>query len=175
MAKWVAFLRGINVGGHRKVPMADLRRLLIGITSDPDVRTYVASGNAAFVAEGQAEDLAQKIAQRIKETFGFDVSVLVLEDTAFRAVLEGCPFAHDAGKLVHAYLCYSDPLLDDAGIATLKLPTEQVVVVGRTVWLHAPDGFGRSKLAAKMEKLIGVEATARNLNTVQKMVEMLDA
>lgn len=58
MSKWAAFLRGINVGGHRKVPMADLRRLLVGITSDPNVRTYIASGNAVFEAEGQAEEIA---------------------------------------------------------------------------------------------------------------------
>lgn len=175
MAKWVAFLRGINVGGHRKVPMVDLRRLLVGITSDPNPHTYIASGNAVFEAKGQAGELAQMIAQGISETFGFDVPVLVLEDATLEAVLEGCPFPRDAGKLVHAYLCYDDPSLDDAGIAAVKSPSEQVARVGRTVWLYAPDGFGRSKLAAKMEKLIGVEATARNLNTVRKMAEMLEA
>jgi uncharacterized protein (DUF1697 family) len=173
MMKFVAFLRGINVGGHRKIPMADLRRLCTAKTSDPSVRTYIASGNVAFEADGHADVFAAAIAEGIKETFGFDVPVLVLDEPTLRAVLDGCPFPLDAGKLVHAYLCYDDPQLDHGEVAALRVATEEVTVVGRTVWLYAPDGIGRSKLAAKVEKLIGVEATARNLNTVMKMVEML--
>jgi uncharacterized protein (DUF1697 family) len=64
-------------------------------------------------------------------------------------------------------------VIDEAGIIALRVASESIAVKGRTVWLHAPDGVGRSKLGAKMEQMIGVEATARNLNTVRKMVEML--
>ena len=174
MAKWVAFLRGINVGGNRKIPMSDLRRICVGKMSDPNVRSYIASGNLLFEADGSAEELGRAIADGIADAFGFDVPVLVLEEATMRAVLDGCPFPRDAGKLVHGYLCYDDPALDQAGVDALRAPTEQVAVVGRTVWLYAPDGIGRSKLAAKMEWLLGAEATARNLNTILKMVEMLD-
>lgn len=170
MTKFVAFLRGINVGGHRKVPMAELRTICPGT----DVQSYIASGNLTFEAEGDSHEHATSLAARIKETFGFDVPVLVLDENQMRAVLATCPFPQDAGKLVHAYLCYGPPALDQAGVATLKAPTEQITVIDRTVWLYAPDGFGRSKLAAKFERLIGVEATARNLNTMIKMVDMLD-
>jgi uncharacterized protein (DUF1697 family) len=173
MAMFVAFLRGINVGGHRKVPMADLRRLLIDITADPNVQTYIASGNAVFKAEGQADALASEIAAGIKTKFGFDVPMLVLDEGAMRTVLAECPCPDEKGNLAHAYLCYDNPKIDHASVEALRVASENVTVVGRTVWLHAPDGVGRSKLAAKMEKLIGVEATARNLNTVKKMVEML--
>ena len=173
MAKWVAFLRGINVGGHRKVPMADLRRLLAHISGDPDAQTYIASGNAVFAAVGREEMFAAEIAAGIKAKFGFDVPVLVMGEDAMRAVLAGCPCPDEKGNLAHAYLCYDDPKIDHASVEDLRVTSESVTVVGRTVWLHAPDGVGRSKLAAKMEKLIGVEATARNLNTVRKMVEML--
>lgn len=174
MAMFVAFLRGINVGGHRKVPMADLRRLLANISGDPDAQTYIASGNAVFAAEGRADTLAAEIAAGIKTKFGFDVPVLVLDEDTMRAVLDACPCPDEKGNLAHAYLCYDDPKIDHANVEALRATSENVTVVGRTVWLHAPDGVGRSKLAAKMEKLIGVEATARNLNTVRKMVEMLE-
>ncbi len=174
MPKFVAFLRGINVGGHRKVPMSDLRRLCVGITSDPGVRSYIASGNLVFAADGRADQLAAAIADGIKSTFGFDVPVLVLEEATMRAALNSCPFPCDTGKLVHGYFCFATPTLDMAGVDEFKTPTEAVAVAGQTVWLYAPDGIGRSKLAAKMERLIGVAATARNLNTVIQMVAMLD-
>ncbi len=174
MTKFVAFLRGINVGGNRKVPMADLRQICAAKTAGTGVRSYIASGNLVFEAEGAPEEHAVAIKDGIEEAFGFDVPVLVLDEAAMKAVLDGCPFPRDAGKLVHAYLCYDDPELDLDGVDALRAPTEQVAVLGRTVWLHAPDGIGRSKLAAKVERLIGVDATARNLNTVIKMVSMLD-
>jgi len=174
MAMFVAFLRGINVGGHRKVPMAELRKLLAGISGDPNAQTYIASGNAVFAAEGRADTLAAEIAAGIKAKFDFDVPVLVLDESAMRAVLAECPCPDEKGNLAHAYLCYDDPVIDQAGVEALRVASETIIVVGRTVWLHAPDGVGRSKLAAKMEKLIGAETTARNLNTVRKMVDMLD-
>ncbi len=174
MTQWVAFLRGINVGGNRKIPMEDLRRLCVGKTSGMGVRSYIASGNLLFAADGTAESLSAAIAEGIADEFGFDVPVLVLDETAMRGVLEGCPFPRDAGNKVHGYLCYGDPVLDQAGVDALKVASEEVAVVGQTVWLYAPEGIGRSKLAAKMERLLGVEATARNLNTIRKMVDMLE-
>lgn len=175
MSNWVVFLRGINVGGHRKMPMADLRRLLVDTTSDPKARTYIASGNAVFEAEGTADVLAAALRTAIADAFGFDVPTLVLSEEEMRAILASCPCPGAKGNLAHAYLCYGPPLLDQSGIDALRAASETVAVVDNTVWLHAPDGIGRSKLAAKMEKLIGVEATARNLNTMRKIVEMLDA
>lgn len=169
MPKYVAFLRGVNVGGNCKIPMADLRLLCFGITSDPNLRSYIGSGNLVFEA---TEPLADQIAVGIKDRFGFDVPVLVLAEAKMRQVLADCPFAGAAGNTVHGYLCLETPTVDLLKIDSLKTPTEQVSVIGRTIWLFAPDGVGRSKLAAKMEACIG-PATARNLNTLTKMVEML--
>lgn len=174
MTKYACFLRGINVGGHRKIPMADLRRLIVGKTSDICVRTYIASGNAVFAAEGSKKALAMMLRNAIQESFGFDVPVLLLHAKEMRDVLAACPWPQSQGHLAHGYLCFDAPKLDLAAVEVLRIPTETVTVIGRTVWLHAPDGVGQSKLAAKMEKLIGVGATARNLNTLRKMVDMLD-
>ena len=172
LTTYVAFLRGINVGGHRKIPMTELRKLIFAMSSDENVQTYIASGNAIFRATGDAVTMAELLRSAIQESFGFDVPVLVLTDVAMENVLKSCPFPDAIGNQAHAYLCFGAPTLNDAAIAALQAPSETVTVVGQTVWLHAPEGVGRSKLAAKLEFLIGVEATARNLNTLRKMAEM---
>ena len=176
MTKFVAFLRGINVGGHRKLPMADLRRICSGVTGDPDVKSYIASGNLLFNADGRAEDIAVALAAGIRDDFGFDVRVLVLDEQTLRAALASCPFPIDSGKAVHGFFCFDDPVLDTAMIGLLKSQNEDVRTAGRVVWLFAPDGIGRSRLAGKMDKVIGgTDMTGRNLNTIAKMVDMLDA
>ncbi len=125
-----------------------------------------------FEAEGSAGGLADILQAGIAEVFGFDVPILVLEEMALRAVLDGCPFPRDAGKAVHAFLCYETPQVDMDKVEALRAPTERLEIVGKTVWLYAPDGIGRSKLAERLD--VGVEVTARNLNTITKMVAMLD-
>ena len=172
--KWVAFLRGINVGGHRKLPMIDLRRICAETIAAENVRSYIASGNLIFDAHGTSEHIAESITNGIREAFDFDVPILVLPEEKMRSIHANCPFPRDAGKLVHAFMCYGHPQLDDVRIAALKAETEQVVCLEQTVWLHAPEGVGRSKLAAKLESFLCTQATARNLNTINKMVEMLD-
>jgi uncharacterized protein (DUF1697 family) len=174
VTRWAMFLRGINVGGHRKIPMAALRALVADVTGDPGVKSYIASGNVVFAADRPETDLRTTLRSRIADAFGFDVPVLLQNAAQMRAVLAACPCPEEKGNLAFAYLCFDDPVIDAAGINALRVASENVTVNGRTVWLHAPDGVGRSKLGAKMEQLIGVKATARNLNTVRKMVEMLD-
>ncbi len=173
MTKWVCFLHGINVGGHRKIPMADLRQLIADIALDLKVRTYIASGNAVFSADSDKNTLQKGLREGIRGRFGFDVPVLLLSADDIRDVLASCPCPDEKGNLAHAFLCFDEPQMDHVGVTTLRIRSESVTIAGRTVWLHAPEGIGRSKLAAKMEQLIGVEVTARNLNTVRKMVEMV--
>jgi uncharacterized protein (DUF1697 family) len=173
MTEFAAFLRGINVGGHHKIPMAVLRQLTGEVTGDTAARTYIASGNVVFSATGQATEIADELQAEIAARFGFDVRVLVQEAGVLRAVLESCPFQAGAGNQVYAYLCFHAPGPDQAGIAALRTASEAVLVRGQTVWLHAPDGVGQSKLAARLEALIGAPATARNLNTIRKVVDML--
>ena len=173
MQKWVAFLRGINVGGHRKVPMAMLRQAVGDDLGASDVRSYIASGNLVFEAEGTSDSVSSALTALIKRHFGFDVPVIVFAEDEMRTILRTCPFPLDAGKAVHGFLCFGPPRIDDNQVATLKTPSEDLQVVGNTVWIHAPDGIGRSKLVEKLT--FGVETTARNLNTLTKMVAMLDA
>ena len=175
MTNYACFLRGINVGGHRKIPMADLRALVAEVTGCRDVQSYIASGKVVFSTDQDQATLKSDLRAAIQDQFGFDVPLMLLSQVALTSVMAGCPCPDAQGNLVHGFLCNAEPRLDLAGIKALKTRTETVTCVGQTVWLHAPDGVGRSKLAAKFEKLVGVEATARNLNTLRKVETMLAA
>ena len=166
---WIALLRGINVGGGNKLPMADLRGICDGL-GWTNVRTYIASGNVVFDANGAAEALASSLHQKLP----FDVPVLVLSAHELANRLSHCPFPPNAGKTVHGFFCLDAPEVDEDVIAQYAT-TEKVVVQGHTVWMFAPDGFGRSKLGEMFHRVVtGTVYTARNLNTIKKLAEMLD-
>lgn len=167
--KHVALLRGINVGGGNKLPMADLRAICEGL-GWANVRTYIASGNVVFEAEGGNEALAEALHKALP----LDVPVLVLGGDEMKNRLAHCPFPDEAGNKVHGFFCLDAPEVDEDAIAQYA-KTEKVVVQGHTVWMFAPDGFGRSKLGEMFHRVVtGTVYTARNLNTIKKLAEMLD-
>ncbi|WP_371526614.1 DUF1697 domain-containing protein [Streptomyces sp. NBC_01283] len=175
---YAALLRGINVGGSRKLPMAELRPLLDGLGLG-DVRTHLQSGNAVFTSEATDEDaLAARVSEAIEGHFGFDVQVLVRDGAYLKAVADACPFpaASLEGKQLHITY-YSEPV-DASRLDTIDraafLP-EEFRLGDRALYLYAPDGLGRSKLGevlARPALLKGVTATTRNWNTVAKLVEL---
>ncbi|MGW3309930.1 DUF1697 domain-containing protein [Streptomyces sp. NPDC001073] len=175
---YAALLRGINVGGNKKLPMADLRTLLEGLGLD-GVRTYLQSGQAVFTSgHGDEESLAADIARAIEERFGFTVGVVVRDHAYLAAIVADCPFpaAELEGKQLHVTY-YSVPLADDrfAGLDQAAFLPEEFRLGDRALYLYAPDGLGRSKLAAELSRPRlgkGVVATSRNWNTVVKLVEM---
>ena len=175
MQTWIGLLRGINVGGHNILPMAALRSDLESLKLE-NVRTYIQSGNVVFdSAETSASSLANKIGQLIEERHGFRPHLLLLSHEDLLAAVESNPFpeAADDPKTLHfAFLAQPavDPnmkALDDA-----KSSSENYKLTDRVFYLHAPDGIGRSKLAAKAEKYLGVVATGRNFRTVEKLLSM---
>ena len=169
MQNWVALLRGINVGGNNKLPMADLRAICESLGWQ-DVQSYIASGNVVFRSDHGAEALAAELHKALP----FDVPVLVLSGDDLKHRLSHCPFARNGGKLVHGFFCMDRPTLDEDVIAHYAT-TEKVVQLDHTVWLNTPDGFSNSKLAEVFHRAVtGTTFTARNINTVAKLVEMLD-
>ncbi|MFF0188758.1 DUF1697 domain-containing protein [Streptomyces sp. NPDC005244] len=175
---YAALLRGINVGGAKKVPMAELRTLLEGL-GHGDVRTYLQSGNAAFSsAHGDEESLAAELSTAIEERFGFGVGVLVRDHRYLKAVREACPFpaAELEAKQVHVTY-FSDPVDAErfASVEPAAFLPEEFRLGDRALYLYAPDGLGRSRLAdalAGPRLLKGVLATTRNWNTVVKLEEL---
>ncbi|MDK9496348.1 DUF1697 domain-containing protein [Streptomyces katrae] len=176
--KYAALLRGINVGGNKKVPMAELRSVLEGL-GHRDVRTYLQSGNAVFSsAETDTTALARGLEAAIEAHFGFRVPCLVVDGDHLAAVVAACPFpaAELEGRQLHATFLSEQPgperfaALD----GTAYLP-EEYRLGDRVLYLYAPDGLGRSKLAEALARpavVKGLDVTTRNWNTVVKLVEL---
>jgi uncharacterized protein (DUF1697 family) len=177
---YAALLRGINVGGAKKVPMATLRTLLEGLGYG-GVRTYLQSGQAVFSCDhGDEESLAGEITRAIEKHFGFGVDVIVRDHAYLKAVAEACPFpaADLEAKQLHVTY-FSAPVEPDrfAGIDRAAHLPEEFRLGDRALYLYAPDGLGRSKLAEQLSRPRvnkGLIATTRNWNTVVKLVEMTE-
>ncbi len=140
------------------------------------VKTYIQSGNAIFAAADQdVPSLSQKISLEIKKRRGFEPHVLLLNLKEFGRVIQRNPFSDETGdpRLLHAGFLAAVPNHPDLpALARLKSATERFKLIDRVFYLHAPDGVGRSKLAARVEKLLGVALTDRNWKTVMKIFEM---
>ncbi|MWD29272.1 DUF1697 domain-containing protein [Aquicoccus sp. SCR17] len=173
MARFVALLRGINVGGANRLPMGELRAIC-GRLGWRGVQSYVASGNLVFEAEGEAGALAETLSDALAAEKGLEVQVAILPGAEIRAALEACPFAPEDDRQVHVCFLLSDPKLDETLLDRLRVAEEVLQLEGRRAFLHTPSGFGRSKLAARLERVVGAPLTARNLRTLRKLVEMLD-
>lgn len=178
MTTWIALFRGINVGGHNRLPMAELRGELeaLGLR---DVRTYIQSGNVVFEAPAarQATALGKTIDQRVEQRFGFRPQLFLLSAAQLRAAIEANPFPQAVGepKSLHVnFLAEPARDADLAGLEALKAASEAFVLTDSVFYLHAPDGIGRSKLAAKAESLLGVVATGRNYRTVETLWSMVN-
>ncbi|MEU6015625.1 DUF1697 domain-containing protein [Streptomyces sp. NPDC047515] len=178
MTMYAALLRGINVSGHKKVPMAELRTLLTEL-GHGDVRTHLQSGNAVFSSASDDENaLAAELEQAIEKRFGFPVPCLVRDGGYLAAVAAACPFpaAELEGRQLHITY-YGQPVDAErfAGIDAAAFLPEEFRLGDRALYLYTPDGLGRSKLAGALFRPAlnkGRIATSRNWNTVVKLVEM---
>jgi uncharacterized protein (DUF1697 family) len=169
---WVCLLRGVNVGG-KKVAMKALRELIEEL-GHQDVVTYIQSGNVVFRApSGGARKLAGDIQKAIKAEMGLDVTVLLRSPDELGEVIAGNPFPGVEDKLHVTFLDAEPEASKVAAMDAEAYSPDRFEVVGRTVYLHCPDGYGRSKLVNSFwEKKLGVAATTRNWRTVNKLLEM---
>jgi uncharacterized protein (DUF1697 family) len=172
MPRYAALLRGINVGGHAKVSMADLRAALTDLGYE-NVQTYIQSGNVAFDTKRTASaTLAKSIERVISSTSGVECTVVVRTAGELAKVAARHPFPKAAGpKSVYVMFCDRPPK------GKLELPpgvTEQFVVASADIYGYYPDGYGTTKLGSTyLERKLGVRATGRNWNTVQKLAELV--
>lgn len=164
MALSVAFIRGINVGGNKPLPMAVLKSACesAGLS---DVRTLLQSGNVIF------NTTHRNPAALIEKALDMDVTVIVRTIDELRKIIDKNPFEHEAkndpGRLVVMFL-------EREPSATLESPGREVIEPsGRELFIYYPDGQGRTKLTnAFIEKKLGMRGTARNWNTVTKLLAM---
>ena len=168
----VALLRGINVGGSGKLPMADLKAALIAAGAEVP-ETYIQSGNAIFGGKPRHDDILDQIEARA----GFRPALLLIESADFLGIAGSNPFpeAVDDPKSLHVFFLAQPSETDPARLDAAKGTEESIVLTQAALYLHSPKYLSGSKIAVKAEKILGVPATARNWNTVTKLVDMLEA
>jgi uncharacterized protein (DUF1697 family) len=177
MPVYIAMLRGINVGGHKRVPMERLRALCEELGFE-QVRTFIQSGNLVFkAAKSSPADLSAKIEKKIMAEFGFAVSVMTRTPEELAQAMRNSPFAEESKvepAKVHVVFLSGVPKAEAAKkLEALATPAEQIRHRGREVHLYYRDGMGRAKITGSvLERVLSVAATARNWNTVNKLHEM---
>jgi len=174
MRTYIALLRGINVGGSGKLPMADLRALLSELGAK-DVQTYIQSGNAVFRHGSSARTLTPKIRAAIAAAHGFEPATLLITAEELRSFADANPFPEAVAdpKTLHLFLLANAPTSPDLQrLAQLAAADERFELRDRAFYLHAPSGMARSKLAAQAEKHLGSPTTARNWRTIAKLLDM---
>lgn len=162
MATWVALLRAVNLGSRNKVPMARLRAAL-ETAGYEDVRTVIASGNVVF--SGGAKPTARALESLLADEFGVRTTVILRSASQIRKLRDAQPFADGAYV---AFLAAKPPSVK--AIEGL----DAFAVVGGDIVLHFPRGYAAAQLTgAVLEKRLGVEATVRNWNTVEKLADLV--
>jgi uncharacterized protein (DUF1697 family) len=177
MASYIAMLRGINVGGHAKVSMADLRATFLDMGYG-DVRTYIQSGNVLFGSSGSAAKLQSVIEQGLEDRFGLGIKVVLRTRAQLEEAIEHNPLAggnRDGAKLHVTFLSSMPASSRVSSLDTQGFLPDEFRVRGREVYVHCPEGYGRTKLNnAFFERGLGVTATTRTLRTVTTLAAMAD-
>lgn len=174
MSVWVALLRGVNVGGAGKLPMAEFRAMLSGMGFQR-VETYIQSGNAVFESDLAAPVLEALIRDEIATRFGFAPECFVLGAAEIAEALMDHPFQGAEGNRVHVCFLKETPAPDEAALQALAQPGDGWHIGPRRFTLHTPGGYGTSKLAEKLPKLLPAPMTARNLRSVAALHAMVAA
>ena len=173
---FIALLRGINVGGHNKVPMLELRTLC-GDLGWEDVESYIQSGNLVFRAAGRATDLEGVLERAIERRFDLSVPVLVRPAADWPGYVGDNPFpraSKEEPNLVMLALSKKPPRKDAVDrLRERAADGERIQQVGDALWIHYAGGSGRSKLSPSvLDRLAGSPVTTRNWRTVLKLDEM---
>jgi len=184
MTIYTALLRGINVGGKNKIKMAELRQLLeeAGLTR---VETYIQSGNVIFETEDGEEELKEKLENKIRERFGFSVSVILRTSGQLEQLIRNCPYTESERKEAEAlnsegesfYICLFHQAPKEAETERLKPfagELDDYRMQGRDIYLLLRHSIRNSKLATNLS-LVGGPATVRNWKTMEKLYSLVMA
>jgi uncharacterized protein (DUF1697 family) len=178
MARQIAFLRAINLANKRRVSMAELRELL-GDLGYREVRTHLQSGNVVLTSSASAKRLESELERHLAAELGLDVQVLVRTRNELADVIRRNPLgkvADNPSRYMVSFLSAKPDPKAVRELAKIDVAPEQFVVSGREIFAWYPNGFQRAKLGKVLsEKRLGVTATARNWNTVTKLLDLADA
>src|SRR6266700_957669 len=175
----ICMLRGVNVGGHNMIKM-DALKVLCSSLKLKDPQTYVQSGNVIFgTEEKDLAKLTKRIQDAIERKFSFRPDVILRTASELRDVIKRNPFAKRSGiepsKLLVTFLAEDPGAEARDKVRSIKADPEELRVEGRELYIHFPNGIGRSKLSlAAIERALKTPGTGRNWNSVTKMLEMAE-
>jgi len=173
--KYIILLRGVNLGGHKKIKMEELRQVL-EIAGYAQISTYIQSGNICLECpEIAKEELSEAIGELLQKHFGFDVPTFARTLADWEKIIAELPFVEESIDFLHITLLHKIP--DAAAVAAIDSSkfssNERFVAIGQTVYLYCPDGYGRTKLTNNFwEKKLNCAATTRNWKTVLAMASL---
>ncbi|HEX4520122.1 MAG TPA: DUF1697 domain-containing protein [Gaiellaceae bacterium] len=173
---YAALLRGINVGGHAKIPMRELSELF-GSLGHTEVATYIQSGNVVFRSElGKPRELVRAIEGAIAERYGLAVTVILRTPAELASIAASNPFPDDEqepSKLHVLFLDRAPAATAASGLDPERSPGDSFSVTGREIYLRFPGGSGKTRLTLDwFERQLGVKGTARNWNTLLKLISL---
>ena len=178
MPTYISMLRGINILGRKRVEMARLREMFEGMGFE-QVRTYINSGNVVFKTSKSAPAaLSKKIEERMESEFGFTAPVITRTAAEMGRAIEGNPFTQesrsDPSKVFIAFLGQAPKAEAVERLQARATKAERAHGSGREIYVYYVDGMGRAKLLTHgvLERILAVNATMRNWNTVSKLYEM---
>ncbi|MFI0819830.1 DUF1697 domain-containing protein [Streptomyces sp. NPDC021098] len=180
MTSQIALLRGINVGGNKTFPVARQRALMAELGYE-DVTVHLQTGNIVFADPGTPPGrTARALEDAFAADLGFSVPVMVRTRDELAAAVDANPYPAAVAEPKTLHMVFlSDVPTDTSALDALDpaaYAPDEFRLIGREIYLHAPNGVGRSKLAAKLgSPRLGVTATARNWNTVTKLLALADA
>ena len=177
MARQIALLRGINLASRNRVSMPDLRRAL-GEAGYEDVATLVASGNIVLTSAKQPKTLEREISALVKGEFGVDSATVVRTRDELAEVIERNPIPDGPSTPKLFQVTFFSQAPDAEAVERLlaqDFGAERVAVIDREAYAWHPDGIQKSKLARELGKGLRADGTARNWNTVTKLLELADA
>lgn len=171
---YIALLRGINVGGHKKVPMAELRAVLSNSGLD-NVQTYIQSGNVIFdTSEISTEKLETKIHNSIKDHFGYEVSIILKKPQEIQSILDRCPFEEGKKEKSYFVMLHNTPgkeLVEEA--SKKEYPNEAYFIIGDCIYFFCATGVGKAKFNSNFfERKLKTTSTTRNYNTMMKLLSL---
>lgn len=175
MKTYIALFRGINVGGNHSLKMKDLVALLETLGAD-GVKTYIQSGNVVFRhRKADRTRLSGDISAAIRKSHGFEPRVLLLDLEDVESAVAANPFPEAESDPRSLHLYFPVDKVDSPDLESLesyRKDNERFELKDGVFYLHAPDGIGRSKLAERVNKALGVGTTTRNWRTVCRIMEL---
>ena len=173
MKTYIALLKGINVGGHKKVSMAQLCDIL-SKSGFQNVQTYIQSGNVIFKSSEETKNLEDKIQNAISSHFGFEVSVIVKTNAELQLIFDSCPFENAKKEKSYFIMLNKIPernLIEE--VDKISYDDEEIVIINNCLYFYCSKGFGQTKFnMSTYERKLNLVGTSRNYNTMVKLLSL---